>query len=401
MRTSPHIGHSHLEQMKLIYEFICRFDVYNLLYAINGKQLDEDEIISLTLGIKDYNAKLSRQKHYLFRFCKSFAKEFAHEDNNLVDSSVKVTWRMRSGVACVKKVFKRFCKVSRKQLPAGTPDPQAIDRSLICSRNYQCELYGLSSYPECVKELFCEMLEFYTNLNECLEEGLRALKEEQQTKGDAHKCYEILKKSCEKSREAQSHFIDAIQSDPELLKMVMANKTLSGDDENPVLKDYKRNTMSKEQFAQRYYHNCSPKDVGKITIYDAYSEVSADPSLGFAKVVFGNDEPRIQQINYVIEHFDELLPEKCKRGKIPAANLLFFYEWCRPLVGFESFLNYFNRHYVEHGGKWGTIGKSALSGAQTKDTVCKDGSFKKERTRMLDKLALLLSQKFPEAGTAS
>ena len=115
MRTSPHIGNSHLEQMNLIYEFICHFDVPNLLYAINGKRLDEEQIISLTDDIKEYNVKLSRQKEYLFKFCKKFPDEFAHEDNNLVDNSVKVSWRMRSGSAGVKKVFKRFCKVSRKQ----------------------------------------------------------------------------------------------------------------------------------------------------------------------------------------------------------------------------------------------------------------------------------------------
>ena len=109
MRTSPHIGNSHLEQMNLILKFILAFDVFNLLYAINGKHLDEDEIISLTNDIREYHVKLKRQKQYLFNFCKTFPKEFAHEDNNLVDSSVKVSWRMRSGSAGVKKIFKKFC----------------------------------------------------------------------------------------------------------------------------------------------------------------------------------------------------------------------------------------------------------------------------------------------------
>ena len=401
MRPSPKIGNSHLEQMNLIYEFICRFDVSNLLYAINGKHLDEEEIVSLTNDIRDYNLKLDRQKQYLFKYCKAFPKEFAHEDNNLVDSSVKVSWRMRSGSAGVKKVFKKFCKVSRKQLPAGVPEHQAHEVSLISTPHYNLDLYGLSSYPECVKALFLAMYEFYTNMSECLEEGLRALKEEKLTKGDSRKCLEILVKSCQKSREAQQHFIEAIMTDPDFKKAVLESKILSGDEENPVLKAYKGSASSKEQFAQHYYHNCSPKDVGKITIYDAYTEADDDPNLTFSKVVFGNDVAKIGRINYVIEHFDELLPADCKRDKIPAMHLHFFYEWCAPIVGVDSFLKYFDKLYKEHGGKWELVGKSALTGARTKHTLCKDGSTQKLKDKMQAQIKSILSEKYPEMEKVS
>lgn len=395
MRTSSKIGHSHLEEMNLIYEFICGFDVHNLLYAINGKQLDEEEIVSLTNDIEDYNAKLSRQKQYLFKYCKTFPKEFAHEDNNLVDSSVKVSWRMRSGSAGVKKVFKRFCKVSRKQLPEGVPEHQAHEVSLISVKNYMLDLFGLSSYPPCVKDLFRAMFEFYTNLSECLEEGLRALKEEKVIKGDARKCLDILIMSCEKSKKNQQVFIEAILADPEMKKAVLNNKTLSGDDENPVLKAYKNNSSNKEQFAQKYYHNCSPKDVDRITIYEVNSDADEDPNISFAKVIFGNNSKKIHEINYIIEHFDELLPSKCKRNKIHALNLFFFYEWCSPIVGIESFLSYFDKYYKEHGGRWETIGKSAITGARTKHSTCKDGSTQELKEEILSQIKSMLDKKFP------
>lgn len=401
MRTSPKIGSTHLEQMNLIYEFICRFDVANLLYAINGKQLDEDEIVSLKNDISEYNLKLNRQKQYLFKFCKTFPKEFAHEDNNIVNSSVKVSWRMRSGSAGIKKILKRFCKVSYSKLPEGQPAPQAIDRSLISSKNFMLELFGLSSYPLCVKELFMVMYEFYSNMIECIEEGVRALREEKSTKADALKCLDYLTEACEKSRRNQSHIIEAMMADPEFKKALMKNKNLSGDDENPVLKAYKQSAESKEQFAQRHYHNCSPQDVAKITIYEACLESEQNPALSFAKVVFGKDETKIMRINYVIEHFDELLPKECKRGKIPALNLFFFYQWACPIVGVESFLKYFDKYYNEHGGKWGTIGKSAINGASTKHTKCRDGSTEKLNTEMLTQIEAMLNKKFPQIEQAS
>lgn len=399
MRTSPHIGNSHLEQMNLIYEFICRFDVQNLLYAINGKHLDEDEIICLTNDISEFHVKLKRQKQYLFKFCKTFPKEFASEDNNMVDSSVKVSWRMRSGAACVKRVFKKFCRVSRKHLPGGFPQRQAHEVSLISTENYSLDLFGLSSYPDCVKELFRVMFEFYMDLNECLEEGLRTVKEVENTKGDAPKCLEILIKACEKSKKHQRVLIEAIMTDPDMKDAVMKNKTFSGD-ENPVLKEFKKNTSCKEQFAQKYYKNCSPKDVDKITIYEVTS-FEEDPNLSFAKVVFGNDINKIRRVNHVIEHFDKLLPDKCKRNKIPAMNLYFYYEWTSPIVGIDSFLKYFDKYYKEHGGKWEPIGKSAITGANTKHTLCKDGSTQKLKDKILSQIESMLSEQFPEMYIAS
>lgn len=398
MRPSPKIGNSHLEQMNLIYEFICRFDVQNLLYAINGKQLDEDEIVSLTNDISEYNVKLGRQKTYLFDFCKKYPKEFTKDENSTVDSSVKVSWRMRSGTAGVRKLFKKFCKVSKKKLPAGVPEHQAHEVSLISVKNYILDLYGLSSYPECVKDLFRVMFEFYMNMNECLEEGLRCIKEVDTTKGNAKKCLEILIKSREKSRENQAHFIEAMMANPELKKAVMSDKTLSGDEENPVLKAYKQSGGNMDKFAQKYYKNCLKGDIGKISLYDACTETNEDPVLAFAKVVFGDDEVKIRNINYMIEHLDELLPDKCKRRKIPALDLFFFYEWCSPIVGIDSFLNYFNNYYKEHGGKWETIEKSAIGGAKKKYL---QHSLDDEKKKMLDKIQSMLDIKFPQMEIAS
>ncbi|MBR2234670.1 MAG: hypothetical protein IJ892_06400 [Prevotella sp.] len=391
MQISSQIGHSHLEQMSLIHEFVCHFDVDLLLYAINGKHLDEDAIVSLTADINEYNAKLLREKQYLFKRCRTFNKEFAHEDNYLVDTSAKISRNIRSGCAGARKVIKHFCKVSRKQLPPGKPAPQAYERSMICTNNYVVDMWGLSSYPPCVLELFTAMLKFYENLNECIEEALRTIKEEKATKGNHAKCLEILINDCERSRKAQAHLIEAMQDDPETRKAIEQNKILLGDEENPVLRDYKKSATNKEQFAGRYFHNCSPKDIGKITIYNVVAEASGDPMMAVAITTFGNDAEFIQRINYVIEHFDELLPPKCKNGKIPALYLYFFYDWCGG-VGYQSFLNYFNKYYKEHHGRWDTIGRSALCGACAKDTTNKEIAVKKKE--FLAKIDALLSKKF-------
>ncbi len=399
MKISPKIGHSHLEEMELICDFICHFDVDRLLYAINGRHLDEDEILDLLSDVREYHAKLQRQRIYLQRFCRSFPQEFASDDNHAVDSSVKVSWRMRSGTGGARKVFKRFTKKSNKPLPPGVTERQAWEVSLISQPSYSIDLYGLSSYPQCVKDLFRAMFDFYQTMNGCLIEGLDCIKKVNAIKGDAKQCLDLLMDAVDKSQKHQKHLIEAMMVDPCLRQAVIANKDLSGDEANPVLKEYKRNTDGKEQFAQKFYKNCSPGDVSKITLYRAYAEAEQDPEVTSARLLFGEDDEHISRVNYAIEHFDELLPEKCKRSKIPAASLYYFYLWSQSTKGMSTFLSYFNRRYLKCGGKWETIGKSALTGAQKKYSP--SGASGKEKRKMDYKIEKLLSARLPKIEKAS
>ena len=88
MQPTKKIANSHEEEMNLILEFILNFDVQRLLYAINGKELREEDIISLTIDVREYYDKLSRQKLHLFKFSKTFNNEFATFDNKCYDTSL-------------------------------------------------------------------------------------------------------------------------------------------------------------------------------------------------------------------------------------------------------------------------------------------------------------------------
>ena len=73
-------------------------------------------------------------------------------------------------------------------------------------------------------------------------------------------------------------------------------------------------------------------------------------------------------------------------------------KWCSDGIGYETFLNYFTKHYKASGGRWGVIGKSALSGASQE---CAKSSKKYENVKkeMLAELNKLLSQE-PSKQTA-
>ena len=371
MRTIKKIGNTHKEEMDLIMKFILNFDVNKLLYAINGKLLREEDIVSLTITIQEYFVKLSRQKVYLFRFGEIFNKEFTHEDNKCFDASLKASRKIRSLSAGIKAIIKPFVKVSRRKLPNGSPVPTIMERSMISTEYYYADLYGLPSYPDCVKDLFRVMLQFYEVVDVCIAECTRILMEEKSTKADKRKCIELFKEACEKSRKNQLHIIEAIENDPSFKEALKKSPYLTSDENNPVLKAFKKSPVS-GSFAQKYFHNCTPKDIGKITIYKAWNESNEDPMLMLARTVFvkKNDED-IERINHVIAHFDELLPIVCKRKTIPAYHLYVFMEWCGDVIGIDSFLNYFKKYYKAHGGKWKVVGKTAINGAKNRPYIDK------------------------------
>lgn len=388
-RTSPHIGNTPLEMMNLILEFVKNFEVDRLLYAINGKHLDEQDIIGIKIDIAEYNAKLERGKTHLYKFGETFNKRFTTENNKCFDTAVKVTRKIRSGTACVKKIFMRFCKPTRKPLP----NSQAYKRSMINTPNYIADLFGLESYPQCVVDLFSVMLVFYGNLDDCIAECMRQMSQEKETRKNRKLLVKLLDEAIEKSQQQQAHIILAMDKNPKLREELMKDDSLSSDKLNPVLKDYRecRKKGCMEVFAQKYFHNCLTMDVDKIALDISKIDYEEDPEMAMAMAVLGNDKEHIARINYAIDHFDQLLPAQCKRGKIPAMSLFFFMQWCKPVTGVNSFLTYFNKRYKAANGRWGTLGNSAINGAHSKCTLDKEDTIAVQRAEFMKEIEDLVS----------
>ena len=391
MIISKKIGHTHLEEMNSILDFILNFDVDRLLYAINGRKLNEDDIESITLDIQDQNTKLCRQKKHLFEFGKDFNKKYTTENNKFFETSVRVSRKIRSGTKGVRDILKKFCKITRKNpLQPGQETPQAINLSLISSPNYVADLFGLSSYPLCVKTLFQTMLDFYSNLDDCIHEAMRVLQEEKDVREDNQKTLKLLQEAIEKSKKNQAHIIEAISAEPELKKAMLKSQSLNSTDCNPVLKQWKY-CDNEKNFSVKYFHNCTPGDIGKITLYNVISVNTDNPDVDRCIALFGCDEKKAKRVVEAINRFDELLPQKCKRNQVPALYLYAFMQWCGVTVCYSIFINFFNRQYLAAGGHWGLIKISALSGACTK-SYRKPNQYNEIKKEMEEKLKLMFQE---------
>lgn len=389
MKISSQIGHSHVEAMNLILRFIVSFNVHRLLYAISEKRLDEDAIRSITLDVEEKIISLKRQTLYLERFSMNYNNEWPADDNQCLDTSARLTLRMRSGIKGIKDQVMSFYKKSRRRLPEGQEAPQAIDHSLISPKEtYISDLFGLETYPECVHELFLAMISFHDQMHVCLNISLGALSEEKETRQDVRRCLELMAEAREKSRKNLIAILEAIDSNPALKKVIMQSESLQPTDANPVLKAWvesRGDNDTESRFAAEYFHNCTQKDVDNLELFMVVSEAGGDRNLVECMTIFNCGAERARNINSAICRFDSFLPEKCKGNKVPATYLYVFMKWCGDGVGYETFLNYFFKHYKAAGGTRDRIEKSSLSGAAHK-AARNDRQFENVQRKLLETL---------------
>ena len=394
MRISKQIGHTHREEMERILDFITSFDVDRLLYAIDMKRLDEAAIKDITLDIREQNVKLDRQKISLIRYAKDFNTEYTHPDNKMIDSSAIMSRKMKSGIKGMELIVWSFCRKSRRKLQQGQTAPQAIDRSHIATESFMRNLFGLETYPDFVKLLFVEMCTFYNNVQECLEVTLRTLEEEKHVKKNKPRCKELLEQKIDECKEEQSRLFSALKEMPDGEMNILLTKTFTPDDNNPMLQAWttmKESEEGKAEFASTYFHNCSPEDVGQLSLFDTLTETDGDAELATCMSTFKCDIVKARKINQAISRFDRLLPKECKRKVIPSIYLYAFMLWCSNTIKQNKFLKYFNKRYKDSGGKWELIGTTALSGASAQHANSTT-KYKDVETDLLKKLKKM----FPE-----
>lgn len=367
MTISDKIGSSSMEMMVRVSGFIFSFNVHRLLYAISEKHLNEDDVKSITLDIREQDVNVEREMLRLEKYRRTYNKEWPTEDNKRFNTSARFAFRMRSGIKGIKTQVRSFCKKSRRRWPNGKGEPQAIDHSLISDKEaYMRDLFGLDSYPPCVQQLFLAMISFNENVYKMLNISLEALSEEKETRKDVQRCMELMQEARERSRGNLISILEAIDSNPEIKDVILKTQTLQPTNDNPLLKEWVESRGDEEKealFAQKYFHNCTQKDVDKMELIKIVYEADGKQDMIECMTIFNCDNTKARRINMIIANFDKLLPEKCKGNKIPAIHLHVFMRWCSDSVGYETFLNYFGKHYRARGGKKELVSKGALSGA--------------------------------------
>lgn len=285
------------------------------LYVRNYSEID------ILLKIADVRECLSiahREFLSLSKFSLTFNTRWATEDNKRFSSTQIMLNKLRSSLASIKKSYRETCPIIRKQQPTGEVfrdrlSPSVFERSVLTNGGCARDLFGIESYSDNIQTLYIEQRALFANVLASLMLCYKEIEKEKQTKADPDKCVELLEKQCRDIMKELNNTIDMIQC--------------------PVTDEIQQfiNEMGLRNFAQKGYHEYSVEVVRNhaISVYKQQNGAMSNFAQ-IAKLVWIKNPQKGNDVQLLIEHFEEFRPEN--RKKVSAEKILFFVNWCGDTV---------------------------------------------------------------------
>ena len=285
------------------------------LYVRNYSEID------ILLKIADVRECLSiahREFLSLSKFSLTFNTRWATEDNKRFSSTQIMLNKLRSSLASIKKSYRETCPIIRKQQPTGEVfrdrlSPSVFERSVLTNGGCARDLFGIESYSDNIQTLYIEQRALFANVLASLMLCYKEIEKEKQTKADPDKCVELLEKQCRDIMKELNNTIDMIQC--------------------PVTDEIQQfiDEMGLRNFAQKGYHEYSVEVVRNhaISVYKQQNGAMSNFAQ-MAKLVWIKNPQKGNDVQLLIEHFDEFRPEN--RKKVSAEKILFFVNWCGDTV---------------------------------------------------------------------
>ena len=349
------------EGLESINRAIEKFDDKRFLFALNYKNWNESEMELMAKQVCEYRLKLEQEHIRLIEFAKTFNKEFVTDNNKCFNTGLKLIRKLRCGVSEVKRIYQRFCP----RLPSKryyytavcTKKPSAFDYSYLSNDSYQLSLFPLDSeiYPPCVRGLYNELGRFFHQLSLSLALCMKVLQDEEKIRKDSEYYNFLFEKFKEKVMKEMMDVIMLLPMEAEIFQ----------EEHNPAIASLKKYSGT-EAWAPYGFHNFSKKDVKHLVIKEV-REAEKKGNISKEQIaLFENNPERIAKIDNIILHFDDLMPDNFKRGKLDAATIAMFMKWCG-VINEKHFIAYFNKVYERNPSRqYETVKVGAVNAAKNK-----------------------------------
>ncbi len=369
MYYSPNI-YKPEESINQILTAASKFDANRFLYGLQYKHWDERKIELLSSEVVNYTTKLEKELMSLEEFAKVFNNEFATENNQCFSSALTLLKKLRSGISETKRLFMTFCPRAHKDnvlQKIGNNPVSAFDYSRISSDTYQISLFEFEGYPTSVNGLFNGMEKFFLILVRCLQLCKQVLKDEQKIKSDKRQCYLLF-----------LEFKDKVLREIDDFRKLFSRNSVYLTAENCPAIDSRNRYDSDEAWASAGFHSFSQKEVKYLIISQVLDEEEGSDITRKERLLFGDDVTKVHKYRYIIQHFDELIPDTYHRKNFPAKYVQMFFQF----VGIQNKMEvdavkYFFDTYQSSAHKFTQVTYQAVNGYKKEILEDKDGSYKK------------------------
>lgn len=350
-----------------------QFERDRFVAGVQAGKFTKYEIQQALDMVQTYQLRINIEGRALSNFAQTFIKEFATDNNKCYLNAEKYFRKISSTLCALKKVFKKTCYTSRKQLPEGAKVPSVFNRSALASDSIQLDMYGLESYDDMVQELYYRLDTLLSTATQILTTCQCVIEKEEAVRGDAEMLQTIYNESC-------NNLMCSVQ---ECVKFMKTTKNVS---ENELMKR-KARARSKEDFLKSEYHNVR-KDVFKQYVWMVNIMKGHDDGLTEEETyLWPNDHEKAAEVKRVIANFDQLELIEGQEGKLDSEVIVEFLKWCKVELRKEKRLyQYFCSHYA---GRYDTLAWTSVSGLRKslrEELSCSDESLAQSFEQRLKKL---------------
>lgn len=348
------------EDLQYVVNAVSRFSFDRFIYVLLNRHIPVSEVSEMRARLLEVNAKLAAELSKLQEYSTTFNKEFVTTHNDYFSSAYHLLRKVKTGTIQLKRLFRQFTPhnaAAMRQVNPTNIKPAIWGRSSLGGAEYMPSLFSREHYSDDVNALYRTMAEFMETMYQCMGLCVEMLREENKIRLNKKTCQSLYRKSKEDQYLRIVKIIHSIHID---------TAEFLGEN-NPAIK--LRNSVSNEEdFAQKGFHNLTVEDVAALATKEIVQEAKRGEFTEEELILFNQDSISIKRARYIIQHFDEYLPENFTRKQIPSTYVACMLWWCKiPLKKNLAFVKYFAQTYKSAHGAHKPPSNPAVNQAKRED----------------------------------
>ncbi len=337
-----------------------RISLDSLLSSLYYKAYDAEDVERMNAYLGICLAKMNEEYERLMRYRTEFLNTFATKDNEHYKKRSVLIGKMRTSLSKIKQLCQKFHIRAPKgdalrRKWKGIAVPSVYDSSMLTSASVTTDIFGLESYPDCVKTLFSLILRFRDAMFRIMILCRSIMVDEAEYRKDPERCNDILRKFRNKCMSFYNDVMDVVQ----------LGKLTCTEELTKMRTDYPKDIA----FAPVAYHNVTRSDMQRLVLKEACEERMRLGLSEEEQELWGSDVEKVKEVRKLIDQFDTLLPDDMvfRGNKLPARYVAMFMHWCgvKNWTGQveRTFVRYFAQRYLENGAH-GMVDNSAVNKAK-------------------------------------
>lgn len=307
----------------------------------SGRINSEEKVIGFTNYIRESDGLTQLEYARLVKLQQEgFIDKFATNYNHQYSTCHMLMNKMRSGISRGLKMLERLCEKKRSRGHSSSKR-KVIDSSKMGNSPYTISLWGLEHYPESVRTLYNEIVNYERHLTDCINLCLYIIEQVAYIRNHPESAYEKHQNSrrvvLENNRSVIKRFINM-------------NAEMENDLMNKV-EAWKHEKKSMEEISAMLYHTLDENEYNDWVISEEVMEARRQGITNQERALWGDDKQQVMRCRAAYSHIDELNPEG-QKDRIGGTFLALLHQWSnvKPSRGLDYWLTYFDEFYKKSGG---------------------------------------------------